>query len=243
MKKQDEKKSKSFLKKSILAFFYLWALGLIGINASLVYALDLRQYLNRHQHQNDDQFLADFPYQTYQEQKANLSLNGLEADRQFLNEQGRPGDKFLYHFYEQIAQQRANDIEELGERFAQAEAILAYAQDQEEAMVYEIIAQSLLENIAQELEDGIKEARYHKNGTTEQALIQQLQARKFFINIPKSNWEKLQYHIAQGHWAYIGDRAWKEFGAYLPVFLLGLILFGFAYYHRSKIHLLMLKKS
>lgn len=243
MKNQVEKKPKRLFKKLVLVFFYMWALGLVGMNASLLQALDLQQYLVRHQHQNDAQFLEDFPYQKYQDQKINISLNVLEADRQLLNELGRPGDKFLYNYYQQIRLSPSENIQHLWKRFEQAEAVLRYAQTQPDAMVYEIIAQSLMENIAQELEDGIKAATFNKRGALEKKLIQHLQNQQFFINIPKSNWEKLQYHVSEGNWTYIADRVWKEYRQYLIAVLFGLMSFVLAYYFRGKLHQLMLKKS
>ena len=66
--------------------------------------------------------------------------------------------------------------------------------------------------------------------------------QQYYINIPKSNWEKFKQHANDGNWAYIWDRVQKR---YLPqligsvIAFLGLLV-GIIY--RKKIRLLFIQK-
>lgn len=201
--------------------------GLCGMFIALAIiktqAFDLRSYPSK----SLDNFPNQFPFEEYLQTNDFANLKKLSADAQFLDQQGLPGDKFLYELTQHYIQQNPlhdKDLTLYTKRFTLADSFLKA----NELPIFEMIAQVLMEDLALTLDRGLKSAQIDKNQPELQNLVKSLAAHRFIVNVPMSDFEKLEYHLAQGNWTYILDRVSKEFfwGSYwlLGIFCCGMIL-------------------
>ncbi|NJL14294.1 MAG: hypothetical protein HC913_15645 [Microscillaceae bacterium] len=121
------------------------------------------------------------------------------------------------------------NTEELPNKLQMAQKLLAFAQDQE-AEVYEMVAMLFFEKITRHTEAALREGHWSKNSPEARQLIQTLEKHKFVVNVPPTQWEKMQYHFWQGHWSYLWSRACLSLGlcnslrwAWLSLALVGLL--------------------
>ncbi len=192
-------------------------------------ALSLGDYCRAQHQQSEKDFLNTFPYQDYLQQFAFGDLELMENHRLLLNKQGRSGDKFLFRLSQSYLIEnpvKLDDLEDLKQKVLIGEAFARKAKESEEVAIYELLGNILLEAIAIELQKGIREQSVNPHDAEIQNLVTRLRAQQFIINIPKSNLEKLQYHLLQGHWAYLWDRLFKELAPWSPFWWLCPLLLG-----------------
>ncbi|GAB4403599.1 MAG: hypothetical protein OHK0053_28500 [Microscillaceae bacterium] len=222
--------------------FWAWlSVGLLCFwtgQGSLV-ALDAYQFFEKNQNLPPKAFLQKFPFETYLKQVDWTKLPSLEQYRTLLNQHGQEGDRWVYELAQAFVKERTWAAEELSARLQLAQTILAFAQDQE-AEVYEMVAMLFFEKITHHTERALNEGHWSKNSPEAQHLIQALEKHKFVVNVPPSQWEKIQYHFWQGHWGYLWSRACLALGlcnswrwAWLSLGLLGLMAAGHWYWSQK----------
>ena len=200
------------------------------------YCVDLSSYLKETTAQSDKDFLKNFPYQDYLKKVSLKDIDVLETQRKTLNQNKRDGDKFLYLLCQHHIENSPKNIHGLTELLNLSQMYLHHASISEDGMVYEILGNTILEEVANQTESQIKEGKLNKNNREVKTIIGLLKSHQFIINIPQSDWEKLSYHIRQGNWAYICDRMYKETGiACLPLLIVLFLGMSLTFWYRKNI--------
>ncbi len=212
-------KSQNFRKLLIL----LLLLG--GQNVFSGFALDLKSYYEETNHYSNAEFLEAFPYEIFLQDFKAEQIKDLEDLRNYLNSLDRPGDKFLYELGKHYRRTLGSSLVDLLNQKNLADQFLTHANKIPDGMIFELLGQDLLEQIAFELESQIKKGDISEHGADSQALILYLEEQQYLLNLPQSNWEKLQFHASEGNWGYIFDRALKEAWQYYDLILWGLVIF------------------
>lgn len=202
----------------------LMTLCLLLCVAASVWALDLPQYIDEKSTQSQDEFLEKFPYKTYLQQISLSEVDELEKQRQQLKAAQRDGDKFLYLLGQEYIATYTKSLASLTDMVHLSQLYVEQAEHSDDGMIYELLANLMLEEVAHQVEVQIETGQLDKHDKAVKNIISVLKTHQFIINIPQSKWEKLQYHITQGNWAYIFNRLQKEAGV-LPLILLGGLLF------------------
>lgn len=194
-----------------------------------LWALDLYNYCSVNNEQTDEAFLNQFPYLEYLKEFSIKNLNVLEEHRQYLSENGRDGDNFLFNLCETYLEVHPVDPTDLqdtkekikiGETFLRLDGVLS--------SVYPAMGDFLLSMVAEAVQEGIQNEQLNPRQFDVKYLVERLEDNLYVIDIPLSNKAKFLLHAKKGNWGYIWSRVRAR---YLEEFILlltiGIFVGGF----------------
>lgn len=170
-------------------------------------ALDLYNYCSINNEQSDEAFLNDFPYLEYLEKFSLQKLDILEQHRQYLAENGRDGDHFLFKLCETYLSANPVDIDnpgdlkakiQMGETFLRLDGVLSG--------VYPAMGDYLLSTVTDAVQHGIKEKQLNPKKFDVKYILTRLEDNLYAVDVPMSNKDKFILHAKQGNWSYIWSR-------------------------------------
>lgn len=170
-------------------------------------ALDLQDYCSTNVEQTNEVFLSEFPYLEYLETFSIKNIALLEQHRQFLTEQERDGDHFLFNVCEAYLLSYPVDLSDfaetkekikIGETFLNLDGILS--------SVYPAMGDFLLSTVTQALQDRIKDKSLDPKSFEIKYLLTRLEDNLYAVDVPMSNKDKFLLHAKQGNWGYIWSR-------------------------------------
>jgi len=190
----------------LVYFMVLWQAGFAS-------GIDIEAYLNQPDTNNDDGFYEQFPYNSYLQTYDVSQPEVLQSHCQLLTSAGKDKDRFLLQLagaYNEYHLPPTAPLHTLVQACNTAQLWMAF-KPSDGSIVYEVMADVVFQHVASLLEQGIAEGTLNKNDSHLRQLVQLMVTQQYYIDIPKSNWEKFQQHAADGNWAYIWDRVQKRY--------------------------------
>ena len=196
--------------KNVNATLLAFVAFLIPFNC---FAMNLLAHCKANASLNDAEFLEQFPYDAYVQDKMADPLGTLLNDRTILKSEGRSEimDNVFYEASEYNLKANPIDVTNLSALKAQlriAEQFLTYPETAEPALVFitHSIGDRFMGAASYRIEEGFAAGQVDKASDEFAAVLEILTRNKFTPNIPATNSEKFWSHAQKGDWAYIWDR-------------------------------------
>jgi len=184
---------------------------------------DLNNYLEKTKNDSDSVFYENFPYHDFCKIIEIDNISSVKNYREILKNNGRSNaDAVIINTITTYHETYPLDCKDIIRLTVTAETGSIYSNIQEilcdSAYFYVSIGDYILNQCAQELELALKEKRISKTDSQIATVQSILQKNQYYIDIPKSRFEKLKEHIKEGNWSYILDRAKNLIISYPIVF-------------------------
>ncbi len=85
-----------------------------------------------------------------------------------------------------------------------------------DTLVFAAVSDVTLTGLAATLEAGLTDGTLDADDALTAYALEELARRSYNVTVPRSRWEKLQMHAADGNWTYIYDRIEKEYLSKIP---------------------------
>ncbi|NER06169.1 MAG: hypothetical protein F6K17_28065 [Okeania sp. SIO3C4] len=179
----------------------------------------------------------EFPYEAYLSSGILQRPADLHRDKLYLTEKGADGERIVYQLCKLYLEQQPpalTDFDDLRKKLRMAEAFALKHELFPDSKAYYASKDLLFDAVAKTIEEAIKNGEANPNDPNVLYLVMRLEENKYHLNIRKSVWSKLLFHIGKGNWSYIFDRFTKRYQDYwleitlaVLVFALPFVLFWF----------------
>lgn len=227
------------MKLKIL-FFAIWFVAILSISNTCFAFESLEKYLKENEELINEVFFQNFPFQDYLELTKLTDYQTLEADRRLLKEKGIDGGKFIITLGEQYLKAKPIDLQNFKQTKYSIEVGWLYLKAlskivPEPDMSFEMMGDYLLKQIAEQVEQGIKDGRLQTDNWQTRFYVQRLEDCSYYIDIPKSDVSKLIFHVQHHNWGYIWSRVRSRYLAeFILILLLPILVVGFIRLKKTK---------
>lgn len=190
--------------------------------------------------QKDSAELAEkFPYIAYLESGVIFRPAQLHNDKLWLAKKGLDAERIIYTLCKTYMEQYppdVNNIADLQRKLRMAEAFSLKHKLFPESKAYYAAKDLLFGAVSECTESAINKGEISSYDPSIQYLVIRLQENHYFLNLPKSSWSKLLFHIQKGNWLYIWDRFSKRYTDYWAEisFTIVILLLPFLFLQRKK---------
>lgn len=179
-------------------------------------SFDMAGYYRAHAHEASDQFLKQFPYDRYLQHVGFTDFQALQSHRYFLYQKKRIGDDFLYHLADHFIKLYPVRMSHLTDAISIGEMYVSSAnkrfspndyQNKRICEIYEVIGYYILMQVANKLEDEIRQGNWDPKRPANQAVLDRLSDSRIYVSFEEGTLTKIQKNISEGKWKYLWDRA------------------------------------
>ncbi len=180
-------------------------------------AFDLHEAIANSDTTTNQTFLQSFPYEDYLKSGIFSQPDKLQDDRDQLRKLGFSYDRLVYRlckFYLKKYPAEIKNFPDLQKKLRTAEMFVFLHKLFPESKVYYAAKDLIFGAVSKTVEGAVVSGAVSVHDPRVQYLVLRLQENHYFLNLPKSSWSKLFFHIKQGNWAYIWDRFLKRYQDY-----------------------------